>query len=146
MKEQLVNTIVSKYCGLKRNSLLWSISRFPTMFSKVVYCRGVRLRIHMVKGYIFSKSMLEKERLTKMSQLSFLPMFSKLFQCYTSNMLSTCITRCFQRRVFILYLKFWKLNILTRYNLSKQKVIWRREQTGGCLYKVSTGRNKKKPQ
>ena len=39
-----------KHCGKRRNCLLRAISPFPTMFSKAVCCRCVKMSIYGVKG------------------------------------------------------------------------------------------------
>ena len=39
-----------KYCGKRRNCLLWAISPFPTVFSRELYCRHIKIRVCLGKG------------------------------------------------------------------------------------------------
>ena len=39
-----------KHCGKRRNCSLRAISPFPTMFSKVLYCRHVKTKACLGKG------------------------------------------------------------------------------------------------
>ena len=43
-----------KHCGKRRNYFSRAISHFPTAFSKGLYCRHIKRRACLGKGYLFT--------------------------------------------------------------------------------------------
>ena len=66
--------MVRKHCGKRRNCSLRAISPFPTVFSKESYCRQVKTRVCLGKGYVH---LLSSSKIMKKQFLfySTLPMY-----------------------------------------------------------------------